>query len=99
MRWKRPGRAIRLYYVLWQLLALRAARGLQARERFDVVHHVTFANVWLPALAGLIDAPFVLGPVAGGQRVARAHYAALGAAGAAKELTLRAARPRGDGPS
>ena len=93
MRWKRPGRAIRLYYVLWQLLALRAARGLQARERFDVVHHVTFANVWLPALAGLIDAPFVLGPVAGGQRVARAHYAALGAAGAAKELTLRAARP------
>lgn len=93
VRWKRPGRAIRLYYVLWQLLALRTARRLQAREGFDVVHHVTFANVWLPALAGFVDAPFVLGPVGGGQRVARAHYAALGGRGAAKELALRAARP------
>jgi glycosyltransferase involved in cell wall biosynthesis len=92
-RWKRPGRAIRLYYAIWQLLALRAARQLHARVGFDVVHHVTFANVWLPALSCAVDAPFVLGPVSGGQRVARAHYRALGAAGTAKELALRAARP------
>jgi glycosyltransferase involved in cell wall biosynthesis len=90
--WKRPGRGIRLYSTLWQLVAVRAARRLHERERFDVVHHVTFANLWLPALAGLLDAPFVLGPVGGGQRVARAHYPALGARGVAKERALLAAR-------
>jgi glycosyltransferase involved in cell wall biosynthesis len=91
-RWKRPGRGIRLYYVLWQLSALRAARPLHARERFDVVHHVTFANLWLPALACALDAPFVIGPAGGGQEVAPEHYRALGTRGVAKETALRAAR-------
>jgi glycosyltransferase involved in cell wall biosynthesis len=90
--WKRRGRGIRLYYVLWQLGALRAARRLHARERFDVVHHVTFANLWLPALACVVDAPFVIGPAGGGQAVARDHYRALGPRGVVKETALRAAR-------
>ena len=90
--WKRPGRGIRLYSALWQLAARREARRLHERELFDVVHHVTFANLWLPALACAVEAPFVLGPVGGGQRVARAHYPALGARGVAKEQALLVAR-------
>jgi glycosyltransferase involved in cell wall biosynthesis len=90
--WKRPGRGIRVYSALWQLVARREAQRLHARERFDVVHHVTFANLWLPALACAVDAPFVLGPVGGGQRVARAHYDALGTRGVAKERALLLAR-------
>ena len=91
-RWKRPGRSIRLYYIAWQLAAMRAAKRLHAAESFDVVHHVTFANLWLPSLTSAVDAPFVLGPVGGGQRVARAHYGELGALGIAKETALLGAQ-------
>jgi glycosyltransferase involved in cell wall biosynthesis len=91
-RWKRPGRNIRLYYLAWQLAAMQSAKRLHAQESFDVVHHVTFANIWLPSLTSAVDAPFVLGPVAGGQRVARAHYGELGALGVAKEASLLGAR-------
>lgn len=87
--WKRGGRGIRLYYTLWQLLVAREARRLCSEERFDVVHHLTFANIWLPALSCLAGPPFVLGPVAGGQRVPLPLYPALGARGVATELLLR----------
>lgn len=86
--WKRGGRGIRLYYTVWQLLLAREARRLCREERFDVVHHLTFANVWLPALACLAGPPFVLGPIAGGQRVPLLLYPALGLRGVATELLL-----------
>jgi len=90
--WKRGGHGVRVYYLLWQLLAAREARRLHAAERFDVVHHLTFANVFLPALVCAVPAPFVLGPVAGGQRVPRSLYRELGARGTLAELALRAGR-------
>ncbi len=86
--WKRRGRGIRLYYVLWQLAAWRRARRLCRSDGFDVVHHLTFANMWLPALAAGAGAPFVLGPIAGGQRVPRSLYPALGPRGVLTELLL-----------
>ena len=91
-RWKRPGRNIRLYYVAWQLAAMQSAKRLHAAESFNVVHHVTFANLWLPSLTSAVDAPFVLGPVAGGQSVARVHYGELGVRGITKEALLLGAR-------
>jgi glycosyltransferase involved in cell wall biosynthesis len=90
--WKRGRRGVRLYYLLWQLSAARVARRLHERETFDVVHHLTFANLWLPALAWAVPAPFVLGPVAGGQRVPSRLLPELGPVSAAAELALRAAR-------
>jgi glycosyltransferase involved in cell wall biosynthesis len=91
-RWKRGRLGVRLYYMLWQLLAAREARRLHEVEQFDLVHHLTFANLWLPALVCAVPVPFVLGPVAGGQRVPRALYRELGARATAAELTLRAGR-------
>jgi glycosyltransferase involved in cell wall biosynthesis len=90
--WKRGHRGVRFYYLLWQLLAAREARRLHALERFDVVHHLTFANVFLPALVCAVPAPFVLGPVAGGQRVPGSLYPELGLRSAATELALRGGR-------
>jgi len=87
--WKRKRRGIRLYYSLWQLRAAREARRLCARESFDLVHHVTFANAWLPALACLAPRPFVLGPVAGGQAVPNRLLPCLGVRGCLTELALR----------
>jgi glycosyltransferase involved in cell wall biosynthesis len=91
-RWKRGHRGARLYYLLWQLLAAREARRLHAVERFDVVHHLTFANLFLPALVFAVPVPFVLGPVAGGQRVPRSLYRELGVRSTVAELALRAGR-------
>src|SRR6266511_2099308 len=52
--WKRGQRGVRLYYVLWQLAALRRARRLQRAERFDLVWHLTLSNYWLGSVGGLV---------------------------------------------
>ncbi len=65
--WKRGARGVRLYYLLWQWGAYRYAREIHARERFDRVHHVTFVSVRQPSFMGRLGAPFVFGPVAGGE--------------------------------
>ena len=51
--WKRGQRGVRLYYLLWQKAALRRARELHGEERFDLVWHLTLANIWMGSLAGL----------------------------------------------
>lgn len=54
------------YYALWQSELARTAAALHAEHRFDVAHHVTFANDWLPCgLARLDGVPLVWGPVGG----------------------------------
>jgi glycosyltransferase involved in cell wall biosynthesis len=64
--WKKGQRGIRLYYLLWQIAALRAARRLHRDVRFTLVWHLTFANAWFGSLAPLVGPPFVYGPVGGG---------------------------------
>ena len=83
---------IRAYYYAWQMLARQRALALARTVRFDVVHHTTFANLWLPALAGVAGVPFVFGPVSGGQRVPLQLYPTLGARATALELSLLLAR-------
>jgi glycosyltransferase involved in cell wall biosynthesis len=92
LSWKSGKLGVRLYYVLWQVAASRAARRLHQRHRFDLVHHVTFANLWLPALTCFAGPPFVLGPLSGGQRVPLSLYGALGVRGTLAEVVLRGLR-------
>jgi glycosyltransferase involved in cell wall biosynthesis len=68
--WGEAGRGLLLFvhYALWQWGAVGAARDLHAREGFDRVHHVTFAGVRAPSFMGTLGIPFVLGPIAGGER-------------------------------
>jgi len=66
-RWKKGGRGIHLYYLLWQWFAYRSARQLHARQRFDMVHHITFAVYRHPSFMGRIGIPFVVGPLGGGE--------------------------------
>ncbi|WP_233557959.1 glycosyltransferase [Tessaracoccus antarcticus] len=76
------------YYCLWQMLAARTAKRLHAELGFDLAHHVTFANDWLPSgLAGMPGVPFVWGPVGGASRLPiwkLRHW--LGARGVAIEV-------------
>jgi glycosyltransferase involved in cell wall biosynthesis len=72
--WKKRKRGVRLYYILWQMGALRIAKRLHREVGFDVVHHATIVNYWLPALLGRLPVPFVLGPVGGGESTPPAFY-------------------------
>jgi glycosyltransferase involved in cell wall biosynthesis len=58
-----------VYYYWWQLGAWRLARRLHRESPFDLSHHVTFVNDWLPASIGWVGAPFVWGPVGGSTNV------------------------------
>lgn len=63
----------RIYYYLWQIRAWRRARKLHQEVGFDIAHHATFGNDWIPSYIGaFLPVPFVHGPVGGGQRTPRA---------------------------
>ncbi|MBM3294511.1 MAG: glycosyltransferase [Candidatus Aminicenantes bacterium] len=72
----------RIYYYLWQIAAYRLARSLHEENPFDLAHHVTFGNDWLASYIGaFLPAPYVHGPVGGGQRTPtplRSEYTAYG---------------------
>jgi glycosyltransferase involved in cell wall biosynthesis len=73
-----------LRYLIWQADLLRTIRKLP--ESFDVVHHLTFGNLFLPALSAFSGVPFVLGPVGGGPTVPLRLYSELGLSGVRREL-------------
>ena len=57
------------YYYFWQILALLKAQNLHRLVRFDLSHHVTYANDWMPSFIGaFLPIPFVWGPIGGGHR-------------------------------
>ncbi|MCJ7680855.1 MAG: glycosyltransferase, partial [Candidatus Aminicenantes bacterium] len=59
----------RIYYYLWQKAAWRLAKKLHREVSFDLAHHITFNNDWIPSVIGArIDVPFVWGPIGGGQK-------------------------------
>lgn len=65
--WKKGTRRVQLYYWLWQVGAFFRARKLLQQVRFDLVHHVTFGQFWIPSWLGALGVPFVFGPVGGGE--------------------------------
>jgi len=62
--WKKGGRGIRTYYYLWMI----GAAFFTKRQKidFDIVHHVTFVNDWLPSFFSLVknrNNKFIWGPI------------------------------------
>ncbi|MBN1694065.1 glycosyltransferase family 4 protein [candidate division WOR-3 bacterium] len=61
---------MRIYFWLWQISAFSLAVRLHRRFKFDVFHHVTFHNDWMPSYIGAyLGLPFMWGPLGGGQKV------------------------------
>ncbi len=72
--WKKGNRGVHLYYYLWQAGVYWVARKLLQDVQFDLVHHVTIANYWMPSYLALLPPPFVLGPVGGGESAPSAFW-------------------------
>lgn len=66
---KRGRAGVYWYYMLWQRALRRRARELHQQIGFDVAHHVTFANDWLPCGLADLGVPLVWGPVGGASRM------------------------------
>ena len=58
----------RIYFVLWQRGAYHEAARRHRDDPFDCVYHVTFASLQFGSFMGKLGIPFVIGPIAGGER-------------------------------
>jgi len=62
-----------LYYYIWQIMAYLQARKLHSHIHFDLAHHITFANDWMPSFIGaFLPVPFIWGPIGGGHKTPKA---------------------------
>lgn len=79
--WKTGRRGLYPFYALWQNEAWQKAQILQEEVKFDVVHHLTFGQYWVPTPLVNLGPPFVYGPVGGGESTPpslSAHYSTQG---------------------
>ncbi len=90
--WKRGSRGVALYYYLWQAAIYPIARRIDRSESFDLVHHVTFGKYWAPSFLCLLDAPFIWGPVGGGESAPGSFWDGYGWRGCLYECSRNLAR-------
>jgi glycosyltransferase involved in cell wall biosynthesis len=90
--WKKGQRGTQLYYYLWQIGAYHVAKRLHGRVAFQVVHHVTFVKYWVPSFLAFLPAPFVWGPVGGGEVTPEPFYKSFSFRGKVYERLRNMAR-------
>ena len=61
--WKKGQRGVRTYYHLWQFAVFLKARQIAKKIKFDIAHHITFVNDWMPSALSLLHIPFIWGPL------------------------------------
>ena len=91
MLWKRGGLGVQFYYIFWQICIYFFSKDLHKKIRFDLVHHVTFVRYWTPSFVSLLQAPFIWGPVGGGEPVPKGFIFDFGLQGIFFELLRSAA--------
>lgn len=67
--WKKGNRGIRIYYMLWQKAAYKAARKWNEKIGFQCVQHVTFVSYTQPTYLYKLGIPLIWGPVSGGENI------------------------------
>lgn len=53
------------YYYAWQVALTFVAARLHRKHHFDLSHHATFINDWMPSGLAVLPIPFLWGPVGG----------------------------------
>jgi glycosyltransferase involved in cell wall biosynthesis len=79
--WKKGERGLHVYYYLWQIGVYFVTRRLHQRVHFEIVHHVTLVNYWMPSFLALLPVLFIWGPVGGGESAPRAFWRCFGLRG------------------
>ena len=74
---KRGHRGEQIYYLLWQLVIYFAVKRLQRKIGFDIIHHVTLVNYWIPTFLAILPVPYIWGPVGGGDATPAPFYASF----------------------
>jgi glycosyltransferase involved in cell wall biosynthesis len=81
-----------IFYLEWQRRAKNIIANLHAVHNFSIVHHVTYANDWMPVrLARSIDVPFVWGPIGGATSTPSRLLAYQGPRGVIAEVVRKVA--------
>jgi glycosyltransferase involved in cell wall biosynthesis len=75
-----------LYFILWQWGAYRLAAKHHIQKPFDSVYHVTFVSMLYGSFMGRLDIPFVIGPIAGGEKTPFSLRRNMPVVGKVKEL-------------
>lgn len=94
--WQQGGGSMQLHYYLWQIRAYFAGKQLQREVGFDLIQHVTLGRYWYPSFLALLPAPFVWGPVGGGESAPRAFWGDFGLKGQIVESIRTLARWLGE---
>lgn len=70
LSWYKSGeRGLYIYYALWTLLATLQCRRMNRDTRWQITHFLTFGTMLWPQFSFLMNTPYILGPVGGGERI------------------------------
>ncbi len=86
---KKGERGLYLYYGFWTLLAVLRCRKMNHDGRWQITHFLTFGTLLWPQFGFLMNTPYLLGPVGGGERIPLALRGAFNLIGQAKILGRR----------
>lgn len=67
--WKKGRRGMRIFYFLWQKKAIKVASKLHEKNKFDLVHHLTFVSYTQPTYMYKLGIPFIWGPIGGADNI------------------------------
>jgi len=90
--WKKKGRGVHFYYYLWQIGIYFLATQLHKQVNFDLIHHITFGNYWMPSFLCILPVLFIWGPVGGGESTPTTLYKSFSLRGKIYELLRITAR-------
>lgn len=94
--WKKGQRGIHLYYYLWQIGAYFVGKRLHEQMGFDIIHHLTFGNYWIPSFLSILPAHFVWGPLGGAESPPKVFHDSFSPRGKAHEWSRYLARRMGE---
>lgn len=94
--WKKGQIGVHLYYYLWQMGIYPVAKRFHKEAGFDLVHHVTFGNYWMPSVLSLLPVPFIWGPIGGGESAPHDFYSTFSLRGRIHEYLRSIARWLGE---
>lgn len=86
LRFKKGERGLYLYYALWNLAAILRCRATNHDGRWEVTHFLTFGTLLWPQFGFLMNTPYLLGPVGGGERIPLSLRRGFNATGQTKIL-------------